>query len=124
MRERWRRQGSPRLSYRVKMACFCIRVPPVPEYATVHAAGDSVLSVVDERGRPARTFHPTSGRPSIRWLFDYAEEAIRGDANGIIVTFDPVLGIPTRIQVDPSAYTSDDELDVTVSQIVIAPARR
>jgi hypothetical protein len=123
-RARWHLQGSPRLSFRVKMACFCTGVPPAPEYATVEAAGDSVLSVVDQRGRPARSLHPTNGRPSIRWLFAYAEEAIRGDADMIIVTFDPVLGIPTRIMVDPMAYASDDQLDITVSHIVIAPARR
>ena len=123
-RDRWRRQGSPRLSYRVKMACFCVSVVSVPEYASVDAVGDSALSVVDQGGRPARSRLPTNGRPSIRWLFDYAEKAIRGDADRIIVTFDPVLGIPTRILVDPMAYASDDELDVTVSQIVVAPARR
>jgi hypothetical protein len=35
-----------------------------------------------------------------------------------------VLGIPTRIMVDPMVYASDDQLDVTVSHVVIAPARR
>jgi hypothetical protein len=57
-------------------------------------------------------------------LFAYVEEAIRGDADRIVVTFDRMLGIPSRIMMDPMVYASDDQLDVTVSHIVIVPPRR
>lgn len=120
-RARWSRQQKPRLRFRVQMLCFCLASPPLPLYAMVEIAGDSVVSVIDQNGRPTRTIHPTTGRPSVTWLFAYAEEVIRGDADEVTIAFDPVLGIPTRIRVDPRVFVTDDELDVIVSHLAVGP---
>ena len=113
-RERWRQQGALRVSFRVQMLCFCMRTDELPVYTTVEAVGDVVLSVVDQRGQAASALKPADGRPSVPFLFTSAEAAIRGTADLIIVTFDPVLGIPTRILVDDQVGTTDDELDIIV----------
>jgi hypothetical protein len=41
----------------------------------------------------------------------------------VIVTFDPVLGIPTRVFEDDQVGATDDELDIFVSHIgvVVTP---
>lgn len=122
-RERWRAAGSPRLQFRIQFGCYCFGVPPLPVYAVVEARGDSVLAVVDQEGRPAHTLYPRDGRPSIPWLFAFAEEAIRGSDDRIAVAFDATLGIPTRIVLDRRVHAIDDELAVTVSHIAITAGR-
>ena len=122
-RERWRAAGTPRLQFRIQFECYCFGVPALPLYAMVDARGDSVLSVVDQEGRPTRTLYPQDGQPSVPWLFAFAEDAIRGSADRVAIAFDAALGIPTRIVLDPRVNAIDDELVIAVSHIAIAAGR-
>lgn len=122
-RGRWRRLGADRVRYRITEQCFCLATWELPVYATVSASGDSVQSVVNQRGEPTALIYPLTGLPSIAFLFDRAEAAIRGAAELVIVTFDPVSGIPTRVFKDDQVGASDDELDIVVSHIEVVPER-
>ena len=122
-RGRWRQHGGYRVRYRIRELCFCLASWELPEYATVTASGDSVYSVVNQRGEPTALIHPLKGQPSIAFLFDRAEAVIRGSAEEVIVTFDPVWGIPTRVFEDLWVGVTDDELDIIVSHIEEIPTR-
>ncbi|MCY7380169.1 MAG: DUF6174 domain-containing protein [Gemmatimonadaceae bacterium] len=119
--ERWAKQGAPRISYRVQELCFCPTIGDISASTTILAVGDSVHAVVNAIGEPTQSLYPNDGRPSIPFLFERAEAAIRGNADGIVVTFHPIFGFPTRVAVDRRVNVTDDELDIVVSHISLVP---
>lgn len=120
-RTRWKSHAADRVTYRLTERCFCAATWELPKYATVFAVGDVVYRVVNQRGEPATLLYPPSGQPSISFLFDRAEAAVRGRADEVIVAFDRESGIPTRIFEDALAGTTDDELDIVVTHIEVGP---
>ena len=48
-----------------------------------------------------------------------AEAAIRGNADRITLTFDSVLGVPTRIYVDHELRSTDEEDDHVVYELIV-----
>lgn len=117
-RGRWARQSPRRVRYRLRQICYCVASVGVSRDFIVEATGDSVVAATNGG---ILTLVPSPGQhaPSIGYLFELAERAIRGNADQIIVTFDALLGIPTRVFVDPRAGTTDDEDDVLVSDIAV-----
>jgi hypothetical protein len=116
-RQRWARQGGPRVRYRWQEVCYCIFSVQASSDITVEAVRDSIISIVN--GRSIASSYESSGRtrPSISYLMSLADKAIRGNADEIIVTFDPLLGIPTRVYVDPIVGMTDDEVEIRITDI-------
>ena len=114
-RSRWTSFANESMRYRVRAVCACIEIPRPPSYVTVVTQGDSVLSVVDEQGRPARVPLRLQGVPSPSRLFALAEAAIRGDAERVAVEFDRDTGLPTRIRTDPKIFVADDEFELQIT---------
>ncbi|MGH7616815.1 MAG: DUF6174 domain-containing protein, partial [Gemmatimonadaceae bacterium] len=55
--------------------------------------------------------------PTIKDLFDIIDQEIARPASQLEVTYDPALGYPTQIIVDPIANAVDDEFTYTVSSV-------
>ncbi|MEW6497911.1 MAG: DUF6174 domain-containing protein [Cyanobacteriota bacterium] len=58
---------------------------------------------------------------SIPKLFDFVEDAIAREAEGLSVTYHPTLGYPTQIGIDYDQLTADDEISVTIENLQPLP---
>lgn len=118
-RQHWTAQHAPRIAYRVRRACGCIMSVTASSDITVEAVGDSLVTLTNMRDIPTDFQLPNRHPPTVAALLDLAEEAIRGNADEVAVTFDPVLGIPTRVFVDQRVAATDDEEDIIVANITV-----
>jgi hypothetical protein len=84
----------------------------------VEVAGDSLATIRNDSAS-TRDSSATRYLFSVSYLFELAEQAIRGNAEHIIVAFDPILGVPTRVLVDERVNTTDDEDSFVISDIVV-----
>ncbi len=116
-RGRWTQFRPRMVTYRLQELCFCARTGGLPKYVTVTEQADSVIRVVNELNAPDSPLYPLAGPPSVAFLFERAEAAIRSGADDVVVTFDAVSGVPTRVFTDWRVGTTDDELDIIVSDI-------
>ncbi|MEZ5102550.1 MAG: DUF6174 domain-containing protein [Thermoleophilia bacterium] len=112
-RERWARSGSETYTLRQARSCFC----------TPEAVAPVVVRVEDGRPVELRWSDPTTpgeplppDLPTVDALFRAVEDGI-ADAYAIVVEYDPALGYPTRLALDP-AYEISDEETMYVSEIL------
>ena len=52
-------------------------------------------------------------------LFGVVQAALDRRAQGILVTYDPTFGYPTRISIDENKVAVDDELSLTISRFEV-----
>ena len=117
-RARWVAQGSPSYTYELSRECFCVLsarwVQLTVEEGSVVTAEyvDSKTSVEAALVRYLQT---------IPDLFDVIEDALNRHAASFRAVYDPVFGFPTRIEIDYSATTADDELAFTARAFTPTP---
>jgi len=58
---------------------------------------------------------------SIPKLFDFIEDALAREAEGLSVTYHPTFGYPTQIGIDYDQLTADDEISVTIENLQPLP---
>ncbi len=61
---------------------------------------------------PDSTFPKT-----IEELFKIIEDAIKRNADEILITYDPTLGYPTRVAIDYLKILADEEMTYTVENL-------
>ena len=118
-RSRWTQHSRSRVRYRWDDHNYSVMSVTASSDLLVEAIGDSVVSMRNERSIPTLYADPSHDKPTAAFLFRLAEAAIRGEADRIVVTFDAVLGMPTRVFVDRRVGTSDDEDDIVVKDIQV-----
>jgi hypothetical protein len=106
-RARWAAQDASDYRYRLRLSCFCGTAVTAPATVRVKA------------GRPRSTRAAIREYDTVDELFTVVEEA-QARAESVEVRYAPDTGIPTRIAIDWSADTSDDELTLTVSRIRVS----
>jgi Family of unknown function (DUF6174) len=108
----WATNGYTSYQFTIRMDCFCPVTDPIRAVvvndslvrATIIATGESV--------------DPHYVR-SIKALFDFIGQGIANHAAVLRVTYDPNLGFPREIIYDGAANTADDEINFTVSDVVL-----
>jgi hypothetical protein len=86
--------------------------------------GTAIVKVVDSKPVDARengqTFSIEKDEKfgliplTVDELFDQLDQAYSTGADTVDVSFDPTLGFPSELRVDPSRITSDDEIEYRV----------
>ena len=112
-RVRWAQRGPASYSVTVYRGCECLR----------EMSGPVVVTVV-ERTVAARAYAEGGAPvglalaehfPSVEQLFARIDAARRARVDRLEVTYDPVLGHPVRVLIDPDEVVADDEVTYTVS---------
>jgi hypothetical protein len=109
---RWAEKGPD--SYQLTMRDYCLCPFQEPVRATVKDG--RVVSITTLDGAPADpsdvSFYPLL----VESAFKVVEDNL--GAHSINVAFDPDLGFPAQVSVDPDAQTNDDEINFDVSNFV------
>lgn len=107
-RSQWSASGVRDYRFDFQKGCYCGQETVRP--ARIEVRDGVVVAVVyRDTGQPA-TEAAQRHFPSVDELFDQIEDAIRREAASLLVSYDPELGYPTRIEIDYEAGTADDEL--------------
>lgn len=114
-RTKWRAAGLRDYQFELDVVCFCSALPAVVSVA----AGEVQAAHYVHDGSPVQPadlgqYHTIDG------LFDLAEAAMEEDPDFMSVKFDPDLGFPTEIQIDPIACMYDEQTTFLVSDLVPA----
>ncbi|GIV59918.1 MAG: hypothetical protein KatS3mg043_1007 [Rhodothermaceae bacterium] len=104
-RQRWERQRLSDYDVLLSRLCFCY---PAGTF-TVFVRADTVRAVVSEAS--GAVLDPEQRRifPTIDGFFDLVAQAQAG-ADSLMVLYDPVWGVPTRIVIDWVEHAIDDEI--------------
>ncbi len=112
-RQLWRSQTIKNYQYIYQQWCFC--PPPSNDYLKVSVKNDKITEVVNLNNNqviPDSTFPKT-----IEELFNIIEDAIKRNADEILITYDPTLGYPTRVAIDYLKILADEEMTYTVENL-------
>ena len=118
-RARWFRSGITDYQFTIARVCEC-----APE-----SSGPVVVEVRDGLVEERTYVSGVSVDPqfsdlftSVPGLFDLIGEAIRRDAAGLAVRYNPEFGYPESIQIDWMAGAIDDEVSYHVTDFTLIPA--
>jgi hypothetical protein len=107
----WRARGITDYRVRIGMTCFCPFLPP----AILEVRGGIPVALRDSTGRRAGPPREPYGY-TIEGLFDLVERAARNDEL-VDVSYDPCLGYPASVRVDPKGL--DNWYSVTADRLTI-----
>ena len=114
-RARWQAQHQDSYSFELNRNCFCVLGG---RRMTVSVRAGAVVGAVylDASGpvEPALL----SYIPTVPDLFDLIQDALDRHAASFLAEYDPGLGYPTRIEIDYSATTADDEIAFSLRNLV------
>ena len=113
-RARWTAQSGPSYSYKVNRSCECV-------------LGGRLMAVTVRNGAVTSAEYLDSSSPveaalltyvlTVPDLFDLIQDALDRKAAYLAVTYDPMYGYPTRIEVDYSANAVDDEVVMSAREL-------
>jgi hypothetical protein len=113
----WRARGSDSYTYTVNRSCFCV-------------LGGQTVTVTVSAGAVTAAEYETSGAAvdkalltyvsTVPDLFDLIQDALDAEPAQFAATYDPVYGYPTRIEIDYSANTVDDELAISARNLTLS----
>lgn len=107
-RERWESRRITQYQYKFQRICFCLE--ETTRAVTIRVQGNVVTRawyVANGSEVPAGDLHLY---PTVEQLFAIIEDAIERKAARLDVEYDRANGYPTRIDIDYSSGTADDEI--------------
>ena len=110
-RERWERQGITTYEMRQDNLCSCPPEVRGPALITVRD-GVVVSRVLVDEDVPVPASVPAFG--TVEDLFSRIEQGLDQDYDEVMADYDPQLGYPRRIFLDPDDDVSDDDLGINV----------
>jgi len=115
--QKWLDKGSNTYHYTYQRSCFCPRDYVRPLRATVKSGAIS-------KYRYADTSQPVPEEIKLKpetivGVFKLIRQAISRNAASITTSYDPVTGAPLRVVVDYDKRMADEELYITLSDIVL-----
>lgn len=114
-RARWNAKSTSSYSYKVNRSCECV-------------LGGRLMAVTVLKGTVTSAAYVESGSEveaalltyvlTVPDLFDLIQDALDRKASYLAVTYDPIYGYPTRIEVDYSANAVDDEVVMSARELI------
>jgi Family of unknown function (DUF6174) len=110
----WNAKGASSYSYKVNRSCDCVLGGSL---MTVTVVNGSVISAEYVDSRLAVDQALLTYVLTVPDLFDLIQDALDRKAAYLAVTYDPIYGYPTHIEIDYSANTMDDEMVLTAREL-------
>lgn len=115
-RARWQASGiTDSYTYVVDAACLCSEAGLLP--ARVAVRYGQIVSAVHPDTNEALDPSTYSLLPTVNDLFDRASAALVGVYTDILIEYDPILGYPTLLGLNPKRCVIDDETNFTIQSL-------
>jgi len=117
----WNEQGISHYRFNLFVGCFCPFGQDMP--LIIEVKDELIVSMEYTSGNPIDASNTEYFRrfATIDRLFTEVENLVNGEADEVIVTYDPTYGFPTQISIDYIKNAVDDELSLTVSDFEPLP---
>lgn len=118
---KWQAVDVSHYRYDLFIGCFCPFAEDMP--LTVEVLNGEIVSITSADGSPVEATDPSRGvyesYATIDRLFAELETDLSGEADEVVVTYDPTYGFPVNIAIDQIKEAIDDELSLQVSNFEI-----
>lgn len=113
-RDRWTSNHPASYDFTMRRLCFC---PAEFTNPVIVAVRNGVVESrrYESSGQPLPANYAQSF-PTIDGLWEIVDDAARRNAAKLDVTYDPVLGYPTRIDIDYDTRLADEEVTIVVTR--------
>lgn len=120
-KEKWQDANVSHYRYNLFVGCFCVFSQDMPLVIEVKDA--EVVSMEYQNGNEidASSRELFEKYATIDRIFSELAKDINGEADEVIVTYDPTYGFPAEINIDFIKDAIDDELALTVSNFEKLP---
>lgn len=113
---RWQTSGiTDSYTYVVDAACLCSEAALLP--ARIAVRYGQIVSAVDPDTNEALDPSVYSRLPTVDNLFERASAALLGSYTDILIEYDPTLGYPTLLGLNPKRCVIDDETNFTIQSL-------
>lgn len=113
---KWAEKGTASYDFQTSRLCFCVWESRSVQVSVRNGVVTTATYVDNGDPVPAALVADIKTVPD---LFDMIDDARASHAAALSTSYDPVYGYPTRIQVDYSATTMDDEITVLTAGLVL-----
>jgi hypothetical protein len=117
-RARWLSQGGDSYTYLLSRDCLCVLSG---SEVTVTVENGQVVAATEAGSQLAVESAFLIYLKTVPDLFDLIDDALLRDVAVFMVSYDATYGYPTRIEIDYSAATADDEISFTASNLSLSP---
>ncbi|NJN79745.1 MAG: hypothetical protein HC797_04325 [Anaerolineales bacterium] len=118
---KWNNAGISHYQYQLFIGCFCPFYEDMP--LTIEVKDGEVVSITSVDGTAIDSSDPAyetyNSYATIDRLFSELGLDLAGEADEVVVTYDPTYGFPTSIAIDYIKEAIDDELSLQVSEFQI-----
>lgn len=116
-RAKWIDAKATHYRYSLSIGCFCPFMEDMP--LTIEVQNGKTISIMDRDGNVIAPDNP-SAEYYLRYsnmdsIFDNLEADLAGEADEVIVTYDPTYGFPSQISIDFIKEAVDDETSYTIN---------
>jgi hypothetical protein len=118
---KWNDAGVSHYRFSLFIGCFCPFAQDMP--LIIEVKDGKMVSITRFDGTPIETTDPAyeiyTSYATIDLIFLKLEEALSGEAEGVIVAYDSVYGYPANIAIDYIKEAIDDELSFQISNFEV-----
>lgn len=118
---KWQAADISHYRFELFIGCFCPFAEDMP--LTVEVLNGEIVSITRADGSPVEATDPSRGvyesYATIDRLFAELKADLSGEADEVVVTYDPTYGFPVNISIDQIKEAIDDELSLQVSSFEI-----
>lgn len=118
---KWQDADISHYRFQLFIGCFCPFAEDMP--LTIEVLDGEVVSITSADGSPVETTDPSfetyNSYATIDRLFLELKANLSGEAEEVVVTYDPTYGFPVNISIDRIKAAVDDELSLQVSNFEV-----
>lgn len=120
-KEKWRDANVSHYRYNLFVGCFCVFSQDMP--LVIEVKDGEVVSMEYQNGNEidATSRELFEKYATIDRIFSELEKDVNGEADEVVVTYDPTYGFPAEVNIDFIKNAIDDELALTVSNFEKLP---
>jgi hypothetical protein len=119
--EKWQAANVSHYRYNLFVGCFCVFSQDMPLVIEVKDGEVVSMEYQNENEIDATSRELFEKYATIDRIFSELEKDINGEADEVVVTYDPTYGFPAEINIDFIKDAIDDELGLTVSNFEKLP---
>lgn len=120
-KEKWQDANVSHYRYNLFVGCFCVFSQDMPLVIEVKDGEVVSMEYQNRNEIDASSRELFEKYATIDHIFSELEKDINGEADEVIVTYDPTYGFPAEINIDFIKDAIDDELALTVSNFEKLP---
>jgi hypothetical protein len=107
--------------YQYTLSVGSMGSPDYNQHVTIKVLNGQATPVIGIGTSPSRVGSHFEESDTVEHLFQVIQNAILRRADNVRVTFQPELGYPVEIGIDPSSRQADDEIEYQITDFTVLP---